>query len=77
MRGAGGANALADPTLELHEVNGTLLRANDHWKETQQGEVAATSLAPQQDLESAVVASLAMGTTRPTSAAEETPRVSG
>ncbi len=28
----GVANALADPTLELRDINGNLIRSNDNWR---------------------------------------------
>jgi hypothetical protein len=52
---------LADPTLELHDGNGALIQSNDNWKDTQQSEIEATSLQPQDDLESAMFATLAPG----------------
>ena len=33
--------ALADPTLQLVDANGSEIRANDNWKESQQGELEA------------------------------------
>jgi CSLREA domain-containing protein len=54
----GVANALADPTLELYDGNGTLLAFNDNWKDTQQAEIEATGVPPTNDLESAIVATL-------------------
>jgi hypothetical protein len=54
-------NALADPTLELHDGNGALLASNDDWKETQQAAIAATGLAPPNDFESAIVGTLMPG----------------
>jgi hypothetical protein len=57
----GVANVLADPTLALHDSNGTLLFFDDNWKDTQQAEIQATGLAPTNDLESAIVATLAPG----------------
>ena len=57
----GVAGALADPTLELHDANGAIIRSNDNWKETQQTEIEATGLQPQDDLESAISATLAPG----------------
>jgi hypothetical protein len=57
-------NALADPTLELHDPNGTLLASNDNWKDTQQVEIEATGLAPTNDKESAIVRTLAPGNYR-------------
>ena len=53
--------ALADPTLELHDANGALIRSDDNWKETQQSEIEATGLQPQNDLESAFLETLAPG----------------
>ena len=55
------SGALADPTLELHDGNGALIRSNDNWKETQQTEIEATGLAPTNDLESAIFQTLAPG----------------
>src|SRR5438132_128280 len=55
----GVANALADPTLELRDINGNLIQSNDNWRSTQQAEIIATGLAPPNDAESAIVATLA------------------
>jgi hypothetical protein len=57
----GVANVLVDPTLALHDSNGTLLAFDDNWKDTQRAEIQATGLAPTNDLESAIVATLAPG----------------
>jgi hypothetical protein len=60
-------NALLDPTLELHNANGALIRRNDNWKindetgQSQQAEIQGTSLAPSSDLESAIASSLIPG----------------
>jgi sugar lactone lactonase YvrE len=54
-------NALADPTLELHDSTGALIAANDDWKDAQQAQIEATGIAPTDDLESAIVAKLAPG----------------
>jgi hypothetical protein len=61
LTGFGVPTALADPTLEIRDVNGALLASNDDWKDTQQSAIAATGLAPPNDLESAVVGTLAPG----------------
>ncbi len=58
--------ALADPTLELRGANGALIVANDNWKtrpdgSSQQTEIEATGLQPQNDLESAIVSTLQPG----------------
>jgi hypothetical protein len=55
------ANPLLDPTLELHDSNGTLLAANDNWKSDQQTEIEATGLQPSNDSEAAIVTTLAPG----------------
>ena len=53
-------NALADPTLELHDANGALIQANDNWRDdaAQADELIAIGFAPGDDLESAMVATL-------------------
>jgi hypothetical protein len=59
--------ALGDPTLELHDGSGTTLATNDNWKindqthQSQQAEIEATTIPPANDLESALVATLAPG----------------
>jgi hypothetical protein len=50
-------DVLADPVLELRGPNGALLASNDNWKENQAA-VEATGLAPLNDLEAAIVATL-------------------
>ena len=49
---------LADPVLELHDSNGVLLIANNDWRTDQETEIIATGLAPTDDLESAIVATV-------------------
>jgi hypothetical protein len=58
---AGIANPLADPMLELRDGNGALVMANDNWKSTQEAEIAATGIPPNDDRESAILANLAPG----------------
>jgi uncharacterized protein GlcG (DUF336 family) len=53
--------ALADPTLELHDQTGALFAANDNWGDSQQAEIEATGLAPANELESAIIRTLAPG----------------
>ena len=53
--------ALADPTLELHDQAGAVIAANDNWIDSQQAEIEATGLAPADELESAIVRTLAPG----------------
>ena len=52
--------ALDDPTLELVDQYGNTLRSNDNWKDSSdRAEIEAAGLAPQQDAESALAATLA------------------
>ena len=53
--------ALADPTLELHDVNGALIASNDNWRTDQEAEIIATGIPPSNDLESAIVRNLTPG----------------
>ncbi len=55
------AGTLSDPVLELYQDD-VLITSNDNWKETQQTEIEATGLAPTDDLESAILMTLAPGT---------------
>ncbi len=57
----GVSDALVDPTLELHDASGNLLVSNDNWKETQKMEISETALAPSEDRESAILATLDPG----------------
>lgn len=67
LAGAGVPGALPDPTLELHDGNGAILATNDNWKInyqtslSQEAEVRATTLPPTNDLEAAIVTTLAPG----------------
>ena len=54
-------NPLADPFLELHDGNGALIQANNNWRETQEVALQNTGLAPGNDLESAMLITLAPG----------------
>jgi uncharacterized membrane protein len=60
LQSHGVVDALADPVLELHEPDGTV-RTNDEWKSTQQAAIEATGVAPTDDHESAIIATLAPG----------------
>lgn len=56
------AGALNDPMLELRDAEGTLLASNDNWRTGgQQAEIIATTIPPTNDLESAIVRTLAPG----------------
>ena len=58
---SGVAAPVADPTLELRGGNGELLASNDNWKDSQQSEIVASGLAPKDDRESALAATLPSG----------------
>jgi hypothetical protein len=57
------ANPLADPSLELRDENGTLLKANNDWQDdpAQAAEITAAGLAPPDPKESAIAATLPPG----------------
>ena len=62
----GVTGALGDPTLELHDGSGTTIATNDNWKvrpdgTSQQAEIDATTIPPTNDLESAMLSTLAPG----------------
>jgi hypothetical protein len=53
------AGQLANPTLELRDASGGLIRSNDDWRiGGQQAEIIATTIPPSNDLESAIVETL-------------------
>jgi uncharacterized protein GlcG (DUF336 family) len=54
-------SALADPTLELHDHTGAIIAANDNWADSQQADIEATGIAPTDELESAIIRTLAPG----------------
>ena len=57
----GVSGVLADPFLELHNSAGDLITTNDNWRDSQEQAIAATSLPPSSDLESAILATLTPG----------------
>lgn len=58
----GVSGALADPTLELHDSNGTTLSSNDNWKDAPNAsDIQATGIPPTNDAESAILQSLGPG----------------
>ena len=52
---------LRDPVLELLDGSGSLLALNDNWRDTQEEEIRATTIAPTNPLESAIVTTLMPG----------------
>ena len=63
LTAAGVPNALANPILELRDTNGTLLTSNDDWEDNpaQAAELTAAGLAPTNNLESGIAATLPAG----------------
>jgi hypothetical protein len=67
LSGSGIQGPLQDPTLELHDASGTTIATNDNWKvndQTQQSQEAlirSSNIAPSNDFESAIVATLPPG----------------
>lgn len=61
LQRAGLENAMSDPTLELHNGNGALVAQNNDWKEEDEMSVEATGVPPDEDNESAIVATLPHG----------------
>jgi uncharacterized delta-60 repeat protein len=64
------ADALANPTLEIHDASGAIVATNNDWKITQTGglitgdqfaEINASGVSPGNDLESAIIVPLAPG----------------
>jgi hypothetical protein len=53
--------ALADPVLELHGPGAFATVTNNNWRDTQEAEIQATGIPPTDDLESAIVTTLAPG----------------
>jgi hypothetical protein len=50
------AGKLLDPTLELRDANGALLRANDNWRiGGQETEIINSTVPPTKDAESALI----------------------
>jgi hypothetical protein len=55
-------DSLGDPFLELRNANGVLLESNDNWKTSpNRAEIEATGIPPSNDLESAIIRSVAPG----------------
>src|SRR5438132_9811395 len=61
LASVGISGVLADPTVTIYDSNHGMVTTNDNWKSSQQTEIQATGLAPQNDLESAVIVTLPPG----------------
>jgi phospholipase/lecithinase/hemolysin len=57
----GVSGALADPTMTIVNSSNVVVASNDNWRDTQETEIAASGFAPPNDLESAIIATLAPG----------------
>jgi hypothetical protein len=57
------AEVLADPTLEMHDANGSIMISNDNWTDdpAAAAQLTANGLAPQNALESGIFTSLPPG----------------
>jgi sugar lactone lactonase YvrE len=54
-------NPLPDPVVELYNFNGDILASNDNWKSSEQAAIQNTGIAPGNDLEAALIATLPQG----------------
>jgi hypothetical protein len=63
LTASGVPNAMANPTMELHDGNGALLIANNDWQDNpaQAAELTAAGLAPTNQLESGIAVTLPPG----------------
>ena len=61
LTAAGVAGALADPILELHNSDGSLIFQNDNWRSDQEAQIIASTVPPSNNNESAIVATLNPG----------------
>jgi hypothetical protein len=58
---AGVANALQDPTLELHDGQGNIIATNDNWQDSQASDIQATTIPPADPREASIVRDLTPG----------------
>jgi hypothetical protein len=55
------SNFLPDPTLKVVDGNGSTVRANDNWKDSQKAALEALGIQPHKDAESALIVTLPAG----------------
>ncbi|MGI8890712.1 MAG: hypothetical protein ACR2G0_08015 [Chthoniobacterales bacterium] len=55
------SGAMADPVLELFNSNGDSIGLNDNWRSDLEADITATTIAPTEDLESAILATIVPG----------------
>jgi len=61
LTSAGVTDALANPTLELHDGDGNVIAFNGDWQESDAASIQYTGLAPQFSEESAILTTLGAG----------------
>jgi hypothetical protein len=61
LSAAGISHPLADPELELHDGNGSLIFRNDNWRSDQEAQIVQSGMAPSAEQESAIIATLPAG----------------
>ena len=61
LAAVGVPDPLLDPVLELYDGNGSLIFMNDNWRSDQESQIIASHLAPADDREAAIVATLPAG----------------
>jgi hypothetical protein len=61
LAGFGVSDALPDPVLDLYDSNGSRVKTNDDWKQTERSEIEATGIVPPDDAESAILYTLGPG----------------
>ena len=49
---------MPDPVLELHGPDGSVILTNDNWRDLQESQIQESQIAPTNDLESAIMATL-------------------
>ena len=62
LAAAGITGPLMDPTLELHDQSGAVIAFNDNWKDAQETAIHESGLAPTNDHEAVLIATLTPGT---------------
>ena len=54
-------NALPDPVVTLYDSNANVIATNDNWKDSQQNAIENSGLQPPNDLDAAILGTLAAG----------------
>jgi hypothetical protein len=61
LAGAGVANPIMDPNLDLRDANGAQIAFNDDWRNSQEHDINQTTIPPSDDREAAIVVTIAPG----------------